>query len=497
MKITPILHGAIVAAGVSAASAIAAGPANAADVLTYHNNNTRHGLYTVPGLTTAAAAGMHLDPAFSASFVGDVYAQPLYWKPSGAAAGLIIVATESNLVYALNANTGAIVWQVQLPAPVTSGLPCGNINPEGITGTPVIDPETGTLYLNSLAQTANGPRHMIYGLSLTDGSTRAGWPVDVQAVLAARGTTFSSSTEAERSAVLLFGGNLYVNYGARSGDCGTYYGVVVQLTTQTPGIAAYWATRARGGGIWSQGGLAGDGASVFVTTGNTFGATSWGDGEAIERLKPGLAHSTSTKDYFAPTNWKTLDNEDLDLGGTEALPIGIGVAGSQGAARVIAFGKDGNAYLVNRGNLGGIGGQIATTAVSNSAIITAPAVYSTPTTTMVAFENASGKSCSGANITMLNIAASGASPISTAWCAASGGRGSPIITTTDGTSDPIVWEVGAESDNMLHGFNAMTGAVVFGGGGIVMQGLRHFQTLIAAQKHLYVAADGRVYSFTY
>ncbi len=480
---------------------LAAAPTYAAaqGVLTYHNNNTRHGLYTVPGLTSAAAAGIHFDPAFKAGFSGNVYAQPLYWKPSGASVGLLIVATEGNLILGINADTGATVWQTQLAASVTSSeLPCGNINPEGVTGTPVIDPATGTVYLNALTETSSGPRQYIYGLSASTGQVAAGWPVDVQAALAAQGISFTSTTQGERSAMLSFKGALYVDYAARAGDCGTYHGTVVQLQPSPPAVTGYWATRGNGGGIWAQGGAAGDGQNLYVTTGNTFNAdNSWMDGEAILRLKPGLARSTSTRDFYTPSNWQTLDNEDADLGGTEALPLTVEVAPGQGAARLIALGKDGNAYLVNRGNLGGIGGQIETAKVSNNSIITAPAVYNTNGATLVAFTSYSGLSCSGDNITMLSVAGTGSTPISIKWCAGFNGRGAPIITTTDGSTNPLVWVVGAEGDNELHGFDAETGSTVFSGSGTGMQGLRHFQTLIAANRHLYVAGDNTVYAFTF
>jgi hypothetical protein len=86
-----------------------------------------------------------------------------------------------------------------------------------------------------------------------------------------------------------------------------------------------------------------------------------------------------------------------------------------------------------------------------------------------------------------------------AWCANENGRGSPIITTTDGKANPIVWAVGAEGDNRLHGFRGDTGAVVFSGGGQdeAMSQVRRFQTLIAAGDHLYVAADHGVYAFAF
>ena len=475
------------------------GLAQAADVLTYHNSNQRHGAYVAPALTFAAAANVVPASGFSATVSGNVYAQPLFWHPKGGKAELIVV-TENNQVSALDSVTGATVWSVQLPASVpNSDLPCGNINPEGTTGTPVIDPATGTLYLDLLTLINGAPKHELFALSLANkGATLKGWPLNLDSLLSANGVTFSSDTQGNRSAALFFGGDVYFAYGGRSGDCGAYHGALVQVDPKTQKLAGYWQTKAAGGGIWAQGGVSSDGKWLFATTGNTMNANNvWSGGEAILRLKPHLAYLTNPSDYFAPSNWQALDNSDSDLGGTEAIPLDVYNGGANPAPRVIAFGKDGNAYLASRTKLGGIGGQIAVASVSNNVIITAPAVYSTASATMVAFTNYAGKSCSGNDMTMLNIAASGSNAITTAWCAALNGRGSPIVTTTDGTSNPIVWVVGAEGDNELHGFNATNGAVVFGGSGTGMQGLHHFQTLISAEGRLYVAADNRVYAFSY
>ncbi len=470
----------------------------AQSVVTYHNSLTRHGDYAVPGLSLSAAAGMHFDGKFSAKLNGHIYAQPLYWLPAGSKTGELIVATESNEVYALSAKTGAIIWNTKLKASVPlSQLPCGNIDPDGITGTPAIDPSAGVVYFDALTGEKAGPRQLVYALSLSDGSVLPNWPLDVQAELARKGVTFSSSTQGERSAVLLFKGSLYVNYGGNWGDCGNYNGTVVQLQTSSPKITAHWSTRANGGGIWAQGGMAGDGESLFATTGNTFNANMWEGGEAILRLRPGLAWSEKSKDYFTPSNWQQLDARDQDLGGTEALPLDIAGAGGPPARRVIAFGKDGNAYLADRTYLGGVGGALAVTQVSNSAIITAPAVYQTNSATMVAFTNTNGGNCSGNNLTMLDVASSGSSPITVAWCASFNGGGAPVITTTDGKSNAIAWVVGAEGDSLLHGFNALTGQPVFTGNGETMNGLHHFVTILAAEKHLYVAADGTVYAFAF
>jgi outer membrane protein assembly factor BamB len=482
-----------------AALLLASTAALADNVVTYHNSNQRMGAYVAPALTQTAASGIHFDPGFTSSYTGNVYAQPLFYHPKNGNP-MVLVATESNAVIALDAATGATIWTAQLPAPVpSSDLPCGNINPEGITGTPVIDTKSGTLYLDALTLVSNAPTHQIFALSLENkGAILPGWPVSVDALAKAAGLTFTSYTQGNRSGALLFGGDIFFSYAGRSGDCGTYHGTVVQIDPAKQSLGGLWQTRASGGGIWAQGGTSSDGKSLFVTTGNTMGAdNNWQDGEAILRLKPGLAHSTDTKDYYAPSNWQSLDNSDKDLGGTEAIPLDVFSGRKHSAPRVIAFGKDGNAYLVDRPNLGGIGGQINITSVSNSVIITAPAVYSTAAMTMVAFTNYSGQTCSGNDLTMLDIKPSGTAPITTAWCQPFNGGGAPMVTTTDGTNNPIVWVVGAEGDNELHGFDAVKGTVLFSGSGSGMQGLRHFQTLISAEGRLYVGADNKVYAFTY
>jgi hypothetical protein len=169
---------------------------------------------------------------------------------------------------------------------------------------------------------------------------------------------------------------------------------------------------------------------------------------------------------------------------------------------VLALGKDSKAYLLNRDNLGGMGGSLLAETVTEGPIRTAPATWRSGDAALVAFQGA-GASCprgsNGSGLTVLRIT-SGARPgIGTAWCASVDGRGAPIVTTTDGTTDPIVWITGAEGDNQLHGFRGDTGQVAFDGGGAdgKMPGLQHFGTILATAGRLYVAGSDRVYAFRF
>ena len=209
------------------------------------------------------------------------------------------------------------------------------------------------------------------------------------------------------------------------------------------------------------------------------------------RLQPTLGNPTQTADFFTPENWQALDSADLDLGGTSAIPVDV----PGGIARVLALGKDGNAYLLDRANLGGIGGQIAMTRVSTGKIITAMATYPGATAARVAFQGQGAACPSGqsGNLVMLRITPRA---IATAWCASFNGHGAPIVTTTDGTSDPIVWVVGAKGDGKLYGFRGSDGkllAAVAGGAATI----EPFQTILWANGRLYVAADGAVDAFVY
>jgi hypothetical protein len=489
---------AITAQGQAADTAAAA----TQQVLEHHGNAARSGLYVVPYLTWEAAGHVQLDPHFHADIAGPVYGQPLYWRRAESDRALLLVATEQNLVYALDARSGASVWKSSLGAAVPrSSLPCGNIDPVGVTGTPVIDARSQTVYLGAMvrAKASGVPTHMIFALSLKDGSLLPGWPVDVEAGLRASGHSFHSAVQSQRGALTIAGDAVYVPYGGHFGDCGDYRGWIVSVSLQGEHTVHAWSTRARGGGVWAPGGVSSDGKSLYAATGNTIGTHTWGDGEAVIRFGLDLTFSAQPQDFFVPADWPSLDASDADLGATN--PLLLNAPGAAPMQLILALGKDGKAYLLDRRNLGGIGGAMLSRRVSSVAIRTSPAYVRAGNEAWVALQ-ATGTDCprgTSGDLVALKVVSGSPPALSILWCAAANGRGSPIITTTDGRANPIVWIVGAEDSNRLRGFRADTGAVIFAGGGRAeaMSQVRRFQTLIAVGRRLYVAADERVYAFAF
>jgi len=491
------------------------------NVLQHHLNATRNGLYVDPLMTQTAATTMHRDSAFSASLSGhQIYAQPLFVNSGPGGTAAFIVATEQNDVVALDAADGSQIWLKNLGTPVPrSALPCGDVDPLGISGTPVIDPDARVIFLDAMTTPDGGAtkQHLIYALSLDDGSVVPGWPVSVN-TLSFGGLTFDSTVQDQRGALLLNAGVLYVPYGGHFGDCLNYHGWVVAIQVNDPTSATAWATDGVKAGIWAVGGLSTDGNSVFAATGNTSGATAWMGGEAILRFGLDGTFSHDPADFFAPTNWPSLDQNDLDLGASG--PVILDVPGATPSQLVVALGKSGVAHLLDRNNLGGIptttgdgenGEGLYSTRVAletgsppRGRIRTAAAAYTTASGTYVVFSvstpGATGFGCPGTpgDLVALRISASSPPTISVAWCADNHGRGSPIVTTTDGSSEPVVWTIGAEGTNRLYAYNGETGDPLFNGGGSneLMTLVRRFSTPIAVNGRIIVAADDRLFVFT-
>lgn len=479
------------------AALASAGATPSAEVLQHHADAVRSGRYAVPRLDYAHAAGLHRDRRFDGRVPGAINAQPLYWRQPGRPA-LVLVATERNVVAALDARTGKPVWERRLGPPVPGvALPCGNIAPLGITGTPVIDPGHRAIYLDAMVLAHRQPRHLVFGLSLEDGATLPGWPVDIQSALHSAAGHFRARDQNQRGALAILHHVLYIPYGGHYGDCGSYHGWVVGIPLDRPDRIRSFATRARGGGIWAPGGIVAADGALFVATGNTFGARDWQEGEAILRLPPDLRFTGGRDDFFTPRDWRRLDAVDADLGGSNPVPLEV--PGGIPRRLLLALGKDGKAYLLDRADLGGIGGALRIVQVADGPIRTAPASYTEDGSTFVVFQGRSRRCPDDGDGAVVALRVDPGSPptVWVAWCADAHGRGSPMVTTAAGQRDPIVWVAGAEGDSRLRGFRGDTGEVVFDGRGTRMRAVAHFQTPIVADGRIYVAASQRVYAFAF
>src|SRR5436305_419517 len=455
---------------------IAVFPASAqVNVTQEHNNLSRDGLYIDDAFTPSNAANLTRDLNFDGTISGHVYAQPLYVE-GGPNGPMIIAVTESNNVYALDATTGLPIWsRTDIGPAVTSGLPCGNINPAGITGTPVVDLTSRRLFFHALIDGMT-KKHYVYSLNADTGATTSGWPVDVNAKASYNIINFVSLAQEERGGLALVNGIVYVSYSGYLGDCGSYHGWVVGVNINNPSSVGAWATTAIGGGIWGHGGVASDGTNMFVVTGNTFNTGgNWMGGEAIIRLQAGPTWTGQPTDYWAPTNWFSLDNSDTDLGGVSATVVDE--PGATPSQLVLALGKDSNAYLLNRNNLGGIPGTPYQASVGGINRGTSAVTYHTSQGTYIGFHNDAG------SIRAYKITATSPPTIVFAWSQSLGGRGSPWVTTTDGTNNMIVWYAATSGgDQRLHAYDGDTGAVIYTGGGTneLMSGTRQWNTGIVA-----------------
>ncbi len=457
-----------------------------------HNSATRDGVYIDAGFTLSGAPNLTRDLDFNGAISGNVYAQPLYIE-GGLNGPMVIAATESNNVYALNAATGTVIWQRNLGAPVPlSRLGCGNIDPVGITSTPVVDLASRTLFIDAFTTPDNGAtkKHLIFSLNVDTGATNPGWPVDVNTAARYNSITFDSSVQEDRGALALVGSRVYVAYSAYVGDCGNYHGWVVGVDITNPSNVMAWATTGIGGEIWGHGGIASDGTNMFVVTGNTFNTGgNWMGGEAIIRLQAGPVWTGQPSDYWAPTNWLSLDNSDTDVGGVSATVIDV--PGATPSQLVLALGKDSNAYLVNRNDLGGITSPVTQANVSGINRGTSAVTYHTSQGTYIAFHNDAG------TIRAYKITPTNPPTIVFGWSQNQTGRGSPWVTTTDGVSNFIVWVAGVAGDQRLHGYDGDTGVVVYAGGGAneLMTGTRQWNTGIVARGRIYFGADNKIYAF--
>jgi outer membrane protein assembly factor BamB len=292
---------------------------------TYHRDNLRS------GATPAMAPVRTLSVAWRAATDGAVYGQPLV------VGGTVFAGTENDTVYALDAATGRVRWSAHLGTPVRrADLPCGNIDPLGITGTMVYDPATRQVF--AVAETTGGA-HTLYGLDAATGAVRSR-----RAVEPPRGDRLAHQ---QRGALTLLDGWVYVPYGGLAGDCGQYIGAVVGAPTSGgAALRGYAIPTSREAGIWSPAGGIVLGGRLLYAVGNGASTNDYDGSDSVIALDPGLR----LVDRFWPATWAAENAADLDLGSMTPAPVG---------PYVFANGKAGTGYVLRADHLGGQAGQVA------------------------------------------------------------------------------------------------------------------------------------------
>src|SRR5437764_11780217 len=229
-------------------------PINAqVNVTQFHNHDSRDGLYIDSAFTQNTAANLTRDLNFDGTIAGNVYTQPLYIEGGPSGRAMIIAATESNNVYALDAGNGTIIWQRNVGEPVSADdLICTKLDPMGITGTPIVDLASRALFLDAMITPDGGTtkKHLILSLNVDTGQINPGWPVDVEAMASYNGINFTAEIQQQRPALGIVGNILYVGYGSMT-DCSQWHGWLVGVPIDNPFSVTAWAweTSATGGYI--------------------------------------------------------------------------------------------------------------------------------------------------------------------------------------------------------------------------------------------------------
>jgi outer membrane protein assembly factor BamB len=268
---------------------------------------------------------------------GAVYAEPLVVN------GTVFAATEGDSVYAVDPGSGAILWRRNLGTPVPlSTLPCGNIDPLGITGTPAYDSVTGSIF--AVAE-VTGPQHILFALDPATGAVLWSRAVDLAGD--------DPRTHQQRPALAVANGYVYIGFGGLAGDCGQYVGEEVGVPANGVGATiSYRVPTSREGAIWSTGGPVIDAAgNLYVSVGNGASRTTYDGSDSVLELSPTL----QLVSFFAPSTWAADNATDADLGSLSPVLVPGG--------RVFIAGKSGTGYVLNQGSLGGIGGQVSSATV--------------------------------------------------------------------------------------------------------------------------------------
>jgi hypothetical protein len=340
----------------------------AGSVLTYHNDVGRTGQYLEEtSLTPSNVKSKTFGKIFAQSVDSYVYAQPLFvpgLMVGGKTHDVVFVATEANSVYAFDATTpGPALWHVNVGTALScSDLDdCGDLVPgAGITGTPVIDPNTTTMYLVALTKDSVGFHHRLHALDLTTGGDKFGGPVDISPTAPGTGANsqkgvvqFDPATHYQRCALLLTGGVVYIGIGANAESDSNNHGWIVgyKASDLTPTMTFCASPDDDWVSLWQAGGGLSSDANGYVyaeTANGTFDVNTGGKDYGDSAIK--LDSTGAVIDYFTPYNQTDMASGDLDFG--SANPLILPDQSGSVPHELIASGKPGILYLINRDKMG-------------------------------------------------------------------------------------------------------------------------------------------------
>jgi hypothetical protein len=470
----------------SAAATI--GVTDLSGVTTYHNDLSRDGVNAQEyALTTSNVTTSTFGKLFSCAADGAIYAQPL-WVPnvsiSGGTHNVIVAATMHDSVYVFDADASPCVtyWNEQLiPSGETYGsysdVGSSDIYPDiGITGTPVIDPSSNTIYLVTKTKTTGGTYHQrLHALSLATGAEGTNSPVEISSTSITSagncegGTTmaFNTQTQNQRPGLALVNGVVYVSW-ASHGDNGVYHGWVVgyqesnlsaapTIFNATPNAAESLAYCR--GGIWMSGGAPAADASnnLFVMTGNGVfdGATDFGD-SFLKLSTPGM----SVLDFFTPFNQSSLDAADQDVGSSGTALL-IDQTSGPVLHLLVGGSKASVIYVINRDSMGEFN-------ASSDAVVQEFSVsghsFSTPSfwnNTLYYFGVQFGGQQAGQSFAfspstgLFNTTPAAQTPSTFGFPGAT-----PSITTTPSGTNGIVWAIDAGAYGTSNGGSAAAGPAI-------------------------------------
>jgi outer membrane protein assembly factor BamB len=315
-----------------------------------------------PGLSAQVLERGDFGEKFDTEIEGQVYAQPLV------VGNTVFVATEENWIYGIDKKTGAIQWERNLGVPWNPmDLGCEDLLPSiGITGTPVIDPETGVAYFTSKSYVSgtSGPAvWRMHAVDVTDGNEELGFPVEISGEAENfAGVAFNPAQELQRPALLMMNGVVYAGFGSHC-DQLPYQGWIAGVSTSGQ-LKTMWAGWKKGSGVWQGGGgLASDGeGQILFATGNSFEPAPLSPtptppedlGDSVVRLNVAASGEAGATDFFAPWNREELDNNDRDLGSGGVIALPSQYFGTEAVPNLLLeTGKERTVYLLNRDQLGG------------------------------------------------------------------------------------------------------------------------------------------------